>query len=169
MKRYIITGAPGTGKTSLIRALKCGGYHVFDEISRKVIQDQQQQGGNKTPWGDVQNFTKLVYKKTVKDLSLPIKKYAFVDRGLADNIAYLKYDNQDVYRELRCFNYKKYYNTNVFILPIWEDIYVQDNQRLQTFEQAKQLHNLIIKTYQELGFTIHLLPKCNVKKRLQII
>ena len=40
MKKFVITGAPGTGKTSILNHLKTKGYNCIDEISREIISEQ---------------------------------------------------------------------------------------------------------------------------------
>ena len=40
---YVITGGPGTGKTSLIEELKIVGYQTVKEVARDIIKEQQQQ------------------------------------------------------------------------------------------------------------------------------
>ncbi|CAM1343183.1 AAA family ATPase [Tenacibaculum amylolyticum] len=169
MKRYIITGAPSTGKTTLINALEQNGHIVFEEVSRKVIRVQQQTNGNKTPWEDVTGFTKLVYQQTLKNLETPIKQHAFVDRGLADNIAYLQLKQQPIANCFLQFNYQKPYHNTVFFCPLWKEIYIQDPQRLQSFEEVQQLERLLLNTYKELGFTIVFVPKTTVEQRLDFI
>ena len=37
MKRYILTGTPGSGKTSLLHELKSQGYSVVEEAATDVI------------------------------------------------------------------------------------------------------------------------------------
>ena len=49
MKRYILTGAPGSGKTSIIKALKNEGYDVIEEAATDVIANEQKLGNNE-PW-----------------------------------------------------------------------------------------------------------------------
>jgi len=44
MKRFIVTGAPGSGKTSILRILEQGGYAVVDEAATDVIAAEQAQG-----------------------------------------------------------------------------------------------------------------------------
>ena len=39
LKRIVITGAPGSGKTSLIKSLKLDGYTCIDEFSRKIFKE----------------------------------------------------------------------------------------------------------------------------------
>jgi predicted ATPase len=44
MKRYILTGMPGCGKTSIIRALELAGYLVVEEAATDVIALRNAQG-----------------------------------------------------------------------------------------------------------------------------
>jgi predicted ATPase len=39
MKRFILTGAPGAGKTSIVRALATGGYAVVPEAATDVVTE----------------------------------------------------------------------------------------------------------------------------------
>jgi predicted ATPase len=52
MRRYIITGAPGCGKTSILAVLKVSGYLVVDEAATDVIGWAQAHGDDE-PWRDV--------------------------------------------------------------------------------------------------------------------
>src|SRR3954453_17913924 len=44
MKRYIITGAPGSGKTAIIRHLELDGFSVVEEAATDVIAVAQLRG-----------------------------------------------------------------------------------------------------------------------------
>jgi predicted ATPase len=44
MKRYILTGTPGCGKTSIIRSLEVAGYVVIEEAATDIIALRQAQG-----------------------------------------------------------------------------------------------------------------------------
>jgi predicted ATPase len=44
MRRIVITGGPGTGKTSLITALESKGYTCLPEISRQVTLEAREKG-----------------------------------------------------------------------------------------------------------------------------
>ena len=44
MNRILITGGPGTGKTSLINELKRNGYNCSEEISRKITSIKREEG-----------------------------------------------------------------------------------------------------------------------------
>jgi predicted ATPase len=49
MKRFIITGAPGSGKTAIIRQLELDGYSVVEEAATDVIAAAPAQG-TAEPW-----------------------------------------------------------------------------------------------------------------------
>ena len=53
MKRFIMTGAPGSGKTSILRALAAMGYPVVAEAATDVIAAEHARG-NAEPWRDPQ-------------------------------------------------------------------------------------------------------------------
>ena len=44
MKRYILTGTPGCGKTSILRLLEAAGYPVVEEAATDIIAMRQAQG-----------------------------------------------------------------------------------------------------------------------------
>ncbi len=44
MKRYILTGTPGCGKTSIVRALEFAGYLVVEEAATDIIALRHAQG-----------------------------------------------------------------------------------------------------------------------------
>ena len=51
MKRFILTGAPGAGKTSILRALAAGGYAVVPEAATDVMAERLAVG-EAEPWAD---------------------------------------------------------------------------------------------------------------------
>jgi predicted ATPase len=44
MKRYILTGTPGSGKTSILRSIEVAGYLVVEEAATDIIALRQAQG-----------------------------------------------------------------------------------------------------------------------------
>ena len=71
LKRIVITGAPGSGKTSLIKSLKLDGYTCIDEFSRKILKQGKKNG--------IQNFfiekPKVFSLKILKERKLQLKIY----------------------------------------------------------------------------------------------
>ena len=161
---HIITGPPGSGKTTLINALKEKGFNCSDEIARQVIIEEQQAGTNGTPWGDVTRFADLVLKRT-KLILEHSKSVDFSDRGLLDLVAYLEVNQLPIPDQLKNFPYHRYYHKTVFFLPSWPEIYINDPQRLQTLEEQKLLETQLLKVYEEYGFEIVVMKKESVERR----
>lgn len=88
-KRYVLTGGPGSGKTSIILALEAKGEYVIREAAEDVIRLEQAKG-NKEPWKDP-NFQYSILKLQMQreDMQLPKNaKRIFIDRGYHDGLAY---------------------------------------------------------------------------------
>ncbi len=162
-----ITGLAGTGKSTLIDALQKRGYSCMQEVSRQVIIEEQAQDNDGTPWQNIERFSKLVFQ-TTQEL-LETMSYDFCDRSLLDNIAYLEFDNKQIPQELATFPFQKHYSKTVFYTPPWKDIYTQDPQRPQTFEEQLPLAEKLIGVYQKRGFKLVHLPLTNIEARVQFI
>lgn len=70
LQRYIVTGAPGTGKTALVRRLQEQGWAVVDEAATDVIAREQAQG-NAEPWNDGDFVTKIAALQRGDSSNLP--------------------------------------------------------------------------------------------------
>jgi predicted ATPase len=81
-KRIIITGAHGTGKTTLMNALAEDGTRTISQVDRKVVEENG--------WGHSENTNtecqKAIYKAIKKELSS--KRSYISDRGLSCVAAY---------------------------------------------------------------------------------
>ena len=59
MKRYILTGTPGSGKTSLLHELKSQGYSVVEEAATDVIALEHRRGKSE-PWMQADFIDKII-------------------------------------------------------------------------------------------------------------
>ena len=48
--KFVITGGPGFGKTSLLKELEKKGYKVFHEAARAIIEEQEKLDNPTLPW-----------------------------------------------------------------------------------------------------------------------
>src|SRR3546814_14045915 len=56
---HVITGGPGSGKSTLIEALAVEGFDHMPEAGRAIIRDQVAIGGAALPWADRAAFAEL--------------------------------------------------------------------------------------------------------------
>lgn len=57
---FVVTGGPGTGKSTLIEALARHGIGHMPEAGRAIIRDQVNIGGPALPWGDRALYAELM-------------------------------------------------------------------------------------------------------------
>lgn len=170
-KKIVISGGPGTGKSSVIKYLESLGHHCLHEVSREVILEAQKQGISQMFLENPLLFSQKLLEARVKQYE-SLKNYeeeiTFIDRGIPDVVAYLDYFGTD-YPE----TFKKACNENnydkIFLLPPWREIYLNDNERYETFEEAESISNYLKKTYLSFGYKIIEVPKLSVKNRCDFI
>lgn len=177
-KRIVITGAPGTGKTAIINALENSGLYCFHEFIRSMTLEAKSELHANSMLGnpiafvtDSKQFNKQLLegrKKQYKDGEQQKKAHVFYDRGMPDVLAYMDYFNQaygaDFIDECQNHSYD-----SIFLLPPWEEIYVQDNERLETYLQATEIHEHLKNTYTSLGYEVKEVPFGTVAERLTYI
>jgi predicted ATPase len=91
----------------------------------------------------------------------------FFDRGLPDLVGYLRRGRHEVPATL--LHSARHYTPLAFIAPPWEEIYVNDAERPQTFSEAVTLGSYVRRAYEELGFEIVELKRESVTARVEHI
>jgi len=167
----VITGGPGTGKTTIIDALIEQGYACFPEISREVTLEAKKQGIEQLFLEKPLLFSELLLEGRKKQHQLALKdesEIVFLDRGIPDILAYMHYigDSYPSFFDHAC---REYLYEKVFVLPPWEDIYVSDEARYENFEQAKLIYGHLKETYQNYGYNLIEVPRGTVEERIQYI
>lgn len=170
MNKIIITGGPGSGKTSLINVLKSLNYHCSPEASRQLIIEQVAKESDCLPWINLSPFAELVLERMIylyKESSA--YDVTFFDRGIPDIIAYLKSASLPVSENYLDALANHQYHSTVFILPPWPEIYVNDDERWQTYKESEALYQVIKDTYNQLNFNLIEIPQLALKQRLAFI
>ena len=164
---YILTGAPGTGKTTLLKRL-ADVYETMSEPAREVIADQKMNSGNGLWHKDRKLFIDLLLKKSIENFMNASGPVTFFDRGIPDCIAYADYGEIEIHQIVE--NARKYqYNKKVFLLEPWEDIYSKDDERTMSFEEIITFHFKIVQAYEKLGYEIIRVPNLGVEERIAVI
>ena len=169
-QRYVITGAPGTGKTAIINTLKERGYSCVGENSREIITEQIINGGEILPWKNQIAFENLISRKRAKQYArIPKDEICFFDRSTIDSIAYLKANDLETSAEILEFIKDCKFNSNVFYTPIWEEIYTTDSERKESIESAMIIENFLLSTYKYFDYTLIEIPRLTIEERVDFI
>lgn len=169
--RFVITGGPGSGKTTLLQALEESGYTCAPEVSRQLIKEEVAAKSQCLPWVNLTCFAEKVLERMIFQYheSLSSKAVTFYDRGIPDIVAYLEAGNKIVPGHYYQVMQDCPYASLVFLAPPWQTIYVKDNERWQSFEEAVALYLLLKKNYLSQGYDIMELPETSVKERVAFV
>jgi len=169
-KRIVLTGAPSTGKTTVIKLLKQKGYYCFDEISREIIQEFQKKGIEAPFLSHPNEFSSFLFSGRIDQYEniSPSTQLSFYDRGIHDIIAYLHYSKKQVPENFIKKSESTLYD-QVFLFPPWKDIYTTDSERLENFNEACEIHKSIKLTYLNTGHFPIEVPFGTVENRVSFI
>lgn len=170
-KKIVITGGPGSGKTSLINHFESLDYKCIPEISRNIIIEAQEQGISQLFLEDPLLFSqKLLDGRLEQFKEKHIKKndFIFFDRGLPDVTAYMDYIKTKYPKTFFTTCDENRYDF-VFILPPWKSIYQQDNERYESFVEAKLIYDFLQKGYQKYNYNLIEVPTGTLSDRSEFI
>lgn len=169
--RIVVTGGPGSGKTSLIEALAAAGYATSPEAGRAIIRRQQTIDGQALPWRDRALFAELMLDRELEAHSRfegesgPV----FFDRGTPDVVGYLSLCGLPVPAHVERAARDVRYDRRVFIAPLWPEIFAQDAERKQDLDEAKRTFDAMAEVYPRFGYELIELPKTPVAERLAFV
>jgi predicted ATPase len=169
--KIAIIGGPSSGKTSLINKLKNRGYTCKSEVSREIIKKAKVKGVDQIFLDNPIWFSEKLLTQRIKqfeEAEKNIDQYVFFDRGIPDIVAYLDYIKCN-YSNIFIEESQKYRYDKVFILPPWKEIYIQDNERYETFGQAVEINKFLTKWYTKFGYEIKSIPKLSIENRIDFI
>lgn len=168
---FVITGGPGAGKTTLLSALGAAGYATSVEAGRAIILDQAAIGGSALPWAD-----RLLYAELMLAFEMQSYRQAssasgpvIFDRGIPDALGYLRLIGGDAKHHFTKAAGIFRYNPCVFIAPPWEEIFTQDSERKQDFDEAVRTYEALSAVYRDCGYELVELPRCPVQGRVEFV
>lgn len=167
---YVLTGAFGSGKSTVLALLKQRGFLCVNEPAREVLKEQRSFNGSGVPEKDPALFAELMYKLSAlsydsfKSENAPV----IFDRGIPDLIAYAEIFGLDPSEYLAAAGEYRY-NANVFCFNAWPDIYVNDDERRADFETSHKFGELVKKIYIQTGYNVVDVPFTDIVNRTGFI
>ncbi len=169
-QHFIITGGPSTGKSSVLAELRKRGFECFEEIARQVIKENQEKGSSVLPWVDMLAFSDEVFNRMILlNKDLPNNKTCFLDRSIIDLIGYMNFASKEAPSRYADGAKASSYAKTVFYMPFWSGIYANDDQRLESTEEAQKIDQGLRKAYTDLDYKLVEVPMLPVPERVDFI
>jgi predicted ATPase len=170
-QKIVITGGPGTGKSTIIEELTKLNYTCMPEISRDITLNAKKKGIDQLFLKNPLLFSQLLLdgrENQFLEASVMNNKKVFFDRGIPDVHGYMNYLGVTYPKNyIEKSNQHRY--SNIFMMPPWEEIYTTDNERYESYEQSLAIYNHLKKTYIQLNYDIVEVPIGNVQERVHFI
>jgi len=167
---FVITGGPGSGKTTLIEALKRLGYTTTVEAGRAIIQDEVAIGGRALPWSDPLLFAELMLSWDMRSYQMARRAAGpvFFDRGVLDVLGYLRLVGIPAPAHMEAAARQFRYHSRVFVTPPWKEIFQQDRERKQDFAEAVRTYEAM-SVYTEFGYELVEISRVSVEDRVRFV
>ena len=152
-KKYILTGGPGTGKSSILLELEHRGEYIIAECATDTIRHQQALG-NLEPWKnkDFQDWILELQLQRERNIPQGIER-AFIDRGILDGAAYYIKDERNYSAKLKRAIKGMEYEKKAFLIENLGSC-LKTEVRRETLEESIQLEKIIERLYTEHGYEI---------------
>jgi predicted ATPase len=165
---YVLTGGPGSGKTTTIEYLAARGFKTTIEHARHYIQTQMQKGRTvEEVRRNQEEFQMGVLDMQIEqEAMLSPQEIVFLDRALPDALAYYYFlnlpPNEKIVSAIKTYRYRK-----IFILDLLP--LVQDYARKEDEMAQRKIHDLLIEVYGDLNLPLIHVPVLPPAERVDFI
>jgi predicted ATPase len=173
MRRFIITGAPGAGKTAIIRQLELDGFSVVEEAATDLIAVAQAQG-TAEPWSYpsfLDDVASLQRDRQIRASYQP-DEVQFHDRCVVCTAAlaiYLGYSfSSFLNSELERIKREAIYEKRVFFIRNLGFVEPTEARRI-SFEETVRFEKIHEETYRDFGFELISVEPGSLMERVSII
>ena len=166
---YVITGGTGGGKTSLLEGLASKGYSYVPETARQIIKERLLKGLPPRPAPRI--FAQEIFNKDWTNFTSNSAQSSllFFDRSFMDSAWQLFNCDTVGYNVIKDTIPTNRYNNKVFITPPWKDIYCNDTERDQSFEESIEVYERLEGWYRAHNYDLVILPKDTIENRVKFI
>lgn len=158
MKQYILTGTPGSGKTSILHELKSRGYGVVEEAATDVIAHEHRRG-NLEPWAQPDFIDAIVHLQKQRQLAAAMDPdgLQWYDRSPICTLALSRYlgyfPSASLTEELERIERERIYQRQVFFIQHLGFCQPSEARKI-TFEESLVFEKIHEETYISFGYDL---------------
>ncbi len=167
-RHAVLTGAPGAGKTTLLDAAAAAGISTSPEVARELLR---QPGGMALRDTDPLGFAEAMAEAHAREFERHAATPGPVlfDRGFPDVVGFLDVSGLPVPKAVDRICRKLRYTGPILRAPAWAEIYVQDAERIQDWQQAVASDEAVTSAWKRFGYDVTDLPLVPVEQRLAFV
>jgi predicted ATPase len=167
--RFVLTGGPGVGKSTVIEVLRTGGSRCFDDAARAIIRERRAVGLPPRPAPGAFALEILRREVAAWDAAPLDVGPVFHERGVVDALAMAQGAGALADQEIIDALARHPYRSPVFLFPPWREIFVQDGERDQDFAHVERVHEGVRRYYEQVGYRIVEVPRGPVEARAAFV
>jgi predicted ATPase len=173
VRRFVVTGAPGAGKTAIIRQLELDGFGVVEEAATDVIAAAQAQG-TVQPWAHPSFIDAIAHLQRDRQIrtSYQPDEIQFHDRSTVCTAAlaiYLGYPfSPFLTGEPERVKKQAIYQSRVFFIRNLGFVIPTEARRI-SFEETVRFEKIHEESYRDFGFELVSVEPGNLTERVSII
>lgn len=167
-RRAVLTGAPGAGKSTLLDAAAAAGLMTSPEVARELLRTP---GGMELRASDPLGFAEAMLEAHADEFEKHVGEPGPVlfDRGFPDVAGFLDVSGLAVPKAVDRACRRLRYAGPILRAPAWRDIYRQDAERIQTWEEAVASDEAVTAAWRRYGYDLIDLPYSSVTERLEFL
>ena len=167
LRRFVVSGCSGGGKSSLINELKGRGKRVIPEAGRIIAQEQMASGGHALPWDDREAFALQLASMASQQYHSVIgfDGDTFFDRSFIEVEVFCDLHDLPLPQAYQSFADTCRYDDPIFLAAPWQAIFSRDAERQHGFEEAVLEYNALQQKFLEKRYQVLVIPQDATVKR----
>ena len=166
---YVLTGAPGSGKTAILDRLRAE-FRCVDEPAREVLAEQRASGGRGTWDQDPSLFVHLLLERSIEkyETARGSGETVIFDRGIPDCVVYAIRAGTDPTPSRMAAEALRYQSHVLFLDP-WRAIYATDDERIMSYGDTVSFSGSLRDVYGRSGYALVPVPSTEIDDRVAFV